>query len=76
MSVAALRAFAEDVRARRFPSDDESYHLSAEVAEASASTARLASPITRGRGPAPVAYRAGTGGLRLPRWARPPACAA
>lgn len=33
VSVAALRAFAEDVRARRFPSDDESYHLSAEVAE-------------------------------------------
>jgi 3-methyl-2-oxobutanoate hydroxymethyltransferase len=32
-SVEALRAFADDVRAGRFPSDDESYHLSAEVAE-------------------------------------------
>jgi 3-methyl-2-oxobutanoate hydroxymethyltransferase len=32
-SVEGLRAFAADVRARRFPSDDESYHLSAEVAE-------------------------------------------
>ena len=32
-SVEGLRAFAEDVRARRFPSDDESYHLSAEVSE-------------------------------------------
>jgi 3-methyl-2-oxobutanoate hydroxymethyltransferase len=32
-SVEGLRAFAADVRARRFPSDAESYHLSAEVAE-------------------------------------------
>ncbi|HET9610526.1 MAG TPA: 3-methyl-2-oxobutanoate hydroxymethyltransferase [Acidimicrobiales bacterium] len=32
-SVEGLRAFADDVRARRFPSDDESYHLSAEVSE-------------------------------------------
>jgi 3-methyl-2-oxobutanoate hydroxymethyltransferase len=32
-SVEGLRAFADDVRARRFPSDAESYHLSAEVAE-------------------------------------------
>jgi 3-methyl-2-oxobutanoate hydroxymethyltransferase len=32
-SIEALRAFAEDVRARRFPADDESYHLSAEVSE-------------------------------------------
>jgi 3-methyl-2-oxobutanoate hydroxymethyltransferase len=32
-SVEGLRAFASDVRARRFPSDAESYHLSAEVAE-------------------------------------------
>jgi 3-methyl-2-oxobutanoate hydroxymethyltransferase len=29
----ALRAYADDVRARRFPSHGESYHLSAEVAE-------------------------------------------
>jgi 3-methyl-2-oxobutanoate hydroxymethyltransferase len=32
-SVEGLRAFASDVRARRFPSDAESYHLSADVAE-------------------------------------------
>lgn len=32
-SIEALRAFADDVRARRFPADDESYHLSAEVSE-------------------------------------------
>jgi 3-methyl-2-oxobutanoate hydroxymethyltransferase len=32
-SVAALTAFAADVRAGRFPADDETYHLSAEVAE-------------------------------------------
>ena len=32
-SVEGLRAFADDVRSRRFPSDDESYHLSAEVSE-------------------------------------------
>jgi 3-methyl-2-oxobutanoate hydroxymethyltransferase len=32
--VAALEAFAADVRSRRFPSDEESYHLSAEQAEA------------------------------------------
>ena len=30
---AALAAFADDVRTRRFPSDEESYHLSGEVAE-------------------------------------------
>ena len=30
---AALAAFADDVRTRRFPADDESYHLSGEVAE-------------------------------------------
>lgn len=29
----ALRAFAADVRTGRFPADDESYHLSAEVAD-------------------------------------------
>jgi 3-methyl-2-oxobutanoate hydroxymethyltransferase len=29
----ALRSYADDVRGRRFPSADESYHLSAEVAE-------------------------------------------
>jgi 3-methyl-2-oxobutanoate hydroxymethyltransferase len=33
-SVAALSSFAGDVRTRRFPSDEESYHLSGEVAEA------------------------------------------
>jgi 3-methyl-2-oxobutanoate hydroxymethyltransferase len=33
VSVEGLRAFAADVRSRRFPSDGESYHLSAEVAE-------------------------------------------
>jgi 3-methyl-2-oxobutanoate hydroxymethyltransferase len=32
-SVEALTAFAADVRAGRFPADDETYHLSAEVAE-------------------------------------------
>jgi 3-methyl-2-oxobutanoate hydroxymethyltransferase len=32
-SVEALAAFAADVRAGRFPADDETYHLSAEVAE-------------------------------------------
>jgi 3-methyl-2-oxobutanoate hydroxymethyltransferase len=32
-SVAALQAFADDVRDGRFPADDETYHLSAEVAE-------------------------------------------
>ncbi len=32
-SADAMRAFAEDVRARRFPSDEESYHLSADVSE-------------------------------------------
>ncbi|HET6954061.1 MAG TPA: 3-methyl-2-oxobutanoate hydroxymethyltransferase [Acidimicrobiales bacterium] len=33
VSVEALRAFADDVRTHRFPSDVESYRLSAEVAE-------------------------------------------
>lgn len=33
VSVEGLAAFAADVRARAFPSDDESYHLSAEQAE-------------------------------------------
>jgi 3-methyl-2-oxobutanoate hydroxymethyltransferase len=33
VSVEALAAFAGDVRAGRFPADDETYHLSAEVAE-------------------------------------------
>jgi 3-methyl-2-oxobutanoate hydroxymethyltransferase len=33
VSVEALMAFAGDVRAGRFPADDETYHLSAEVAE-------------------------------------------
>jgi 3-methyl-2-oxobutanoate hydroxymethyltransferase len=33
VSIEGLRAYADDVRARRFPSADESYHLSAEVAE-------------------------------------------
>jgi 3-methyl-2-oxobutanoate hydroxymethyltransferase len=33
VSVAALEAFAADVRGRAFPSDDESYHLSADAAE-------------------------------------------
>jgi 3-methyl-2-oxobutanoate hydroxymethyltransferase len=32
-AVEGLTGFADDVRARRFPSDAESYHLSAEVAE-------------------------------------------
>jgi 3-methyl-2-oxobutanoate hydroxymethyltransferase len=32
-AVEGLKAFADDVRGRRFPSDAESYHLSAEVAE-------------------------------------------
>jgi 3-methyl-2-oxobutanoate hydroxymethyltransferase len=32
-AVEGLAAFADDVRARRFPSDAESYHLSAQVAE-------------------------------------------
>ena len=32
-SADAMRAFAQDVRARRFPADEESYHLSAEVSE-------------------------------------------
>ena len=31
--IAALAAFADDVRSRRFPADEESYHLSEEVAE-------------------------------------------
>ena len=29
-----ISAFATDVRTRRFPADDESYHLSSETAEA------------------------------------------
>ena len=33
-SVAALAAYADDVRTRRFPSAEESYHLSEETAEA------------------------------------------
>jgi 3-methyl-2-oxobutanoate hydroxymethyltransferase len=32
-AVAAISAYAEDVRTGRFPSDDESYHLSDDVAE-------------------------------------------
>ena len=32
-SIEGLRAYADDVRTRRFPADGESYHLSAEVAE-------------------------------------------
>jgi len=31
--IAALAAFADDVRTRRFPADEESYHLSGDVAE-------------------------------------------
>jgi 3-methyl-2-oxobutanoate hydroxymethyltransferase len=33
VGVAALRSYASDVRAGRFPSDEESYHLSDDVAE-------------------------------------------
>jgi 3-methyl-2-oxobutanoate hydroxymethyltransferase len=33
-AVEAMARFADDVRCRRFPSDDESYHLNEEVAEA------------------------------------------
>jgi 3-methyl-2-oxobutanoate hydroxymethyltransferase len=33
-AVAAMAQFADDVRRHRFPADDESYHLSDEVAEA------------------------------------------
>lgn len=33
-AVAAMAAYADDVRARRFPADDESYHLADDVAEA------------------------------------------
>jgi 3-methyl-2-oxobutanoate hydroxymethyltransferase len=33
-AVAGVSAYAEDVRARRFPSEEESYHLSGDVAEA------------------------------------------
>jgi 3-methyl-2-oxobutanoate hydroxymethyltransferase len=33
-AVEAMTAYAADVRGRRFPSEDESYHLSGEVAEA------------------------------------------
>lgn len=32
-AVAAMSSFADDVRSGRFPSDDESYHVSADVAE-------------------------------------------
>ena len=32
--VLGKRAYANDVRTRRFPSEDESYHLNGEVAEA------------------------------------------
>jgi 3-methyl-2-oxobutanoate hydroxymethyltransferase len=32
--VAALAAFAEDVRTKRFPGDDESYHLNEDAAAA------------------------------------------
>ena len=32
-AVAAVGAFADDVRSGRFPADDESYHLGAEQAE-------------------------------------------
>jgi 3-methyl-2-oxobutanoate hydroxymethyltransferase len=33
-AVAALTAYADDVRTRRFPAEEESYHLSGDVAEA------------------------------------------
>ena len=33
-AVAAIATYAEDVRARRFPAEEESYHLSGDVAEA------------------------------------------
>jgi len=33
-AVAAITAYADDVRTRRFPADEESYHLSGDVAEA------------------------------------------
>jgi 3-methyl-2-oxobutanoate hydroxymethyltransferase len=33
-AVAAISAYADDVRGRRFPSEEESYHLSGDVAEA------------------------------------------
>jgi len=33
-AVAAIAAYADDVRTRRFPSDAESYHLADDVAEA------------------------------------------
>jgi 3-methyl-2-oxobutanoate hydroxymethyltransferase len=32
-AVAAMRAYGDDVRARRFPSEDETYHLTSEVSE-------------------------------------------
>ena len=44
VAVEALAAFAADVRSRRFPDDDESYHLSAEVSE---SLALSGSPAQR-----------------------------
>jgi len=38
-AVSAIRSYADDVRARRFPSDDESYHAAGEV------TAALSPPL-------------------------------
>ncbi len=43
-AVAAMAAFASDVRARRFPTMDESYHLSGEVARQLTGPARNAPP--------------------------------
>ena len=45
-AVAAVAAYAADVRARRFPSDEESYHLSPEVARRLKARRATAAPTT------------------------------
>jgi 3-methyl-2-oxobutanoate hydroxymethyltransferase len=45
-AVAAVAAYAADVRARRFPSDEESYHLSPDVARRLKARRATATPTT------------------------------
>jgi 3-methyl-2-oxobutanoate hydroxymethyltransferase len=60
-AVAAVAAYAADVRARTFPSDEESYHLSPDVARRLKARRAPASSSSEGPSTAPVVPAAGSG---------------
>ncbi len=49
-AVAAVAAYAADVRSRRFPSDDETYHLLGDASGSASHPPSEATPLTRPRG--------------------------